>query len=72
MWRYSGSSSYYGTTLPRLVATGIVVVKMFFICHVIQQPHMMNGSCDFMINILKKEVTSLPRLVALGTVAVEI
>ena len=32
----SGSSSWHVTTLPSLVAIGIVVVEMFLVCHVIK------------------------------------
>ena len=35
-----GNSSLNVTTLPRLVMIGIVVVEMFFICHVASLVHM--------------------------------
>ena len=34
-----GSFSLYISTLPNLVATGIVLVDMILVCHVISQDH---------------------------------
>ena len=39
----NGSSSWNITILPSLVAIGIVVVKMFLVCHVIKQDHIIKG-----------------------------
>ena len=43
-----GSSSLNVTTLPNVVALGIVDGKYFLICHMILQDHVIEGSCDFM------------------------
>ena len=42
----SGSSLWYVTTLPRLMAVGILVVEMFLVCHMIKQDHVIKGSGD--------------------------
>ena len=42
-----GSSSLNVTTLPGLLAIGIVVVEMFLIYHVASQDHMFWGLCNF-------------------------
>ena len=42
------------------------------ICHVILQNHVIKGSCEFMTGNPVREVTTLPSLVALSLVEVEI
>ena len=41
----SGNSSV--TTLPSLVAIGVVVVKMFLFCYVTKQDHVIKESGDY-------------------------
>ena len=45
---------------------------MVLVCHVILQDRMIQGSCDFMGETPLRYVTSLPRLVVIGIVLVEI
>ena len=74
----SWSSLLYVTTLPSLVVIDILVVKMFLICYVIPQDHVVKGSYDFISNnlsrklILELSLVILPSLVATGNLVVEI
>ena len=45
---------------------------MILVRHVILQDHVIQKSCEFMGRIPLRYVTMLPRLVAIGTVVVEI
>ena len=49
-----GSSSMYVTNLPNLVATGIVIVEMFLVCHVILTDYVIKGSFSVWIERLSK------------------
>ena len=57
----SWSSAWYVTTLPSLVIIGIVVVKMFLVCHVIFQNHFIKRSYDYIdkgpLNVSHQPVT---------------
>ena len=43
----SGSSSWYISILPSVVALRIVVVEMFLVCHMIKQDHIIKGPDDY-------------------------
>ena len=45
-----GNFSLYISTLPNLVATGIVLVDMILVCHVISQDHVIIKPCDSLGN----------------------
>ena len=45
---------------------------MVLACHVTSQNRMIKGSCDFITKCLSRQVTTLPGLVVIGTVVVEI
>ena len=66
----SGSSSWYITTLPNLVAIGIVKLEIF-VCHVISPDHMIKGSCDFKGRRLSGSLSILSSVVVIGTLVVE-
>ena len=38
-----GSPSWWVTTFPSLVVVGIVVARMFLVCHVIKQGHVIKS-----------------------------
>ena len=66
----SGSSSWYITTLPNLVAIGIVKLEIL-VCHVISPDHMIKGSCDFKGRRLSGSLSILSSVVVIGTLVVE-
>ena len=66
----SGSSSWYITTLPNLVAIGIVKLEIL-VCHVISQADMIKGSCDFKGRRLPRSLSIPSSLVVIGTLVVE-
>ena len=45
---------------------------MVFVCHMIWKDHRIKGLCDFMVGRQSCLVTTLPNLVTLGIVVVEI
>ena len=67
-----GSASLYATIFSRLLATGIALVEMFLICHVISQDVVIKGSRDFMGRSPLKLVISRSSMVPIGIVVVVI
>ena len=45
---------------------------MVLVCHLISRVHMLKGLCEFMDGNSSRRVTTLPRLVAIGLVQVQI
>lgn len=60
------------TTLPGLVAMGIVVMEMFLIYCMASHDQMFKVLCNFVGGSFAKSVTTMPNLVAIGIDVLEI
>ena len=66
-----GSSSLYVTTLPSLVARGIVIVDVPSLPRDLARLRDERAICLYELEALARYVTNLPSLVAIGTVVLE-
>ena len=66
------SPPLYVYNLASLMVIGILVLEMFYFCHVISQDQIIKGPCDLMSRSPSSYFTTLPNLVAIGTIVMEI